>query len=150
LGREQAFVLAAASLRQALQNMPELTEASKHVVVETTKQGLNIDIVDQDGSAMFPPDSKEPYDRSRRLIQAIAGPLKDTPYRIAITGHTAGSETSLQSDGQWNLSTDRANTVRRILAAEGYPSVRIATCSRGFGGWCAEAGLELFKRCADA
>jgi chemotaxis protein MotB len=126
-GRDQAFVLAAASLRQALQNMPELTEASKHVEMETTGDGLNIEIVDQDGSAMFPPGSKEPYDRTRKLIQAIAGPLKDTPYRIAITGHTAGSETSPQLDGQWNLSADRANTVRRILETEGYPSAQIAT-----------------------
>src|SRR5580704_4024124 len=31
---DQAFALAAASLRQALQAMPELTEASKHIMIE--------------------------------------------------------------------------------------------------------------------
>src|SRR3977135_2526845 len=46
---DQAFALAAASLRQALQDMPELTEASKHIMVEETKEGLNIDLVDQEG-----------------------------------------------------------------------------------------------------
>jgi chemotaxis protein MotB len=51
---DQAFALAAASLRQALQDMPELTEASKHIMVEETKEGLNIEIVDQDGRSMFP------------------------------------------------------------------------------------------------
>ncbi|MGB7097327.1 MAG: OmpA family protein, partial [Xanthobacteraceae bacterium] len=127
LASDQAFALAAASLRQALQGMPELTEASKHIMVEETNQGLNIDIVDQDGSSMFPPDSKEPYERTRKLIQAIAGPLKATPYRIAITGHTAGSESSPRPDYvQWNLSVDRANTVRQILEEEGYPSASIA------------------------
>ncbi len=48
LKNDEAFALAAASLRQALQDMPELTEASKHVMVEDTKEGLNIEIVDHD------------------------------------------------------------------------------------------------------
>src|SRR3974390_1702047 len=49
LERDQAFALAAASLRQAMQDLPELTEASKHIMVEETREGLNIEIVDQDG-----------------------------------------------------------------------------------------------------
>ncbi len=123
---DQAFALAAASLRQAMQNMPELTEASKHIMVEETKEGLNIDIVDQDGSSMFPEGSKEPYARTRELIQKIAGPLKETPYRISITGHTSAPHTSPPADYRpWSLSADRANSVRQILEEEGYPSGNI-------------------------
>ena len=51
---DRAFNLAAVSLRQALQNLPELTEASKHIIIEETKEGLNIELVDQDGTSMFP------------------------------------------------------------------------------------------------
>jgi len=61
LKNDQAFALAAASLRQALQDMPELAEASRHIMVEETKEGLNIDLVDQEGRSMFPEGSKEPY-----------------------------------------------------------------------------------------
>jgi chemotaxis protein MotB len=123
---DQAFALSAASLRQALQNMPELTEASKHIIIEEHMEGLNIEIVDQDGSSMFPEGSKEPYERTRKLIQKIAGPLKDTPYRIAITGHTSASQAPPRADyDPWGLSVDRANTVRQILEEEGYPSVNI-------------------------
>src|SRR5471030_2996003 len=39
---DAAFALASASLRQALQDMPELAELSKHVMIEETKQGLNV------------------------------------------------------------------------------------------------------------
>src|ERR1700688_2057393 len=120
---DQAFALAAASLRQALQDMPELTEASKHIMVEETKEGLNIEIVDQDGRSMFPEGLKEPYDRTRVIIQKLAGPLKATPYRISITGHTAASREAPRSGyGPWNLSADRANSVRQILEEQGYPS----------------------------
>ena len=71
---DRAFSLATASLRQALHDMPELNELSKHIMVEETKEGLNIDIVDQDGRSMSHEGSKEPYERTRYLIQKIAGP----------------------------------------------------------------------------
>jgi chemotaxis protein MotB len=123
LKNDQAFALAATSLRQALQDMPELVEASKHIMLEETDEGLNIEIVDQEGRSMFPEGSKEPYERTRNIIEKLAGPLKATPYRISITGHTSASKTSPQPDyGPWNLSVDRANAVRQILEEQGLPS----------------------------
>jgi chemotaxis protein MotB len=92
-------------------------------MVEDTKEGLNIDIVDQEGRSMFAEGSKEPYERTRGIIEKLAGPLKATPYRIAITGHTSASKTPSRAEhGPWNLSTDRANAVRQILEESGMPS----------------------------
>ncbi len=126
LNADRAFALAAASLRQALQDMPELAEASKHIVMEDTKEGLNIEIVDQEGRSMFPKGSKEPYGRTREIIEKLAGPLKTLPYRISITGHTAAPRTPPQPGyGPWELSADRANAVRQILEEQGLPSNNI-------------------------
>jgi chemotaxis protein MotB len=127
---DHEFALASASLRQALQDMPELTEISKHIMFEETKQGLNLEIVDQDGRSMFPDGSKEPYDRTRRLIERLAIPLKQTPLRLTITGHTAAGFVPARSDyGAFELSADRANAVREILAREGLPSAHIYAVS---------------------
>ena len=76
---DPAFAVAVASLRQALQSLPDLTEASKHIMVRETGEGLNIDIVDQDGTSMFQEGSPVPYERIRQLLQMIAGPLKAAP-----------------------------------------------------------------------
>ena len=38
---------------------------------------------------MFADGSKVPHDRTRRLIQKLAVPLKATPLRLSIVGHTA-------------------------------------------------------------
>jgi chemotaxis protein MotB len=123
LKNDQKFALASASLRQALQEMPEITEASKHIMVEETKEGLNIDIVDQDGRSMFPDGAKEPFERTRKLIEKIAPALKAMPYRVSITGHTASSKVPAKPGyGPWELSADRANAVRQIFAAEGLPA----------------------------
>lgn len=124
--KDHAFSLAAASLRQALQDMPEITEASKNIIFEETKQGLNISLVDQDGRAMFPEGMKEPLDRTRRMLQKIAGPLKQSNYRLAITGHTAASRTPPRPGyGPWELSADRANSIRQILEESGLPTTQV-------------------------
>jgi chemotaxis protein MotB len=123
---DREFALASASLRQALQDMPELTEISKHVMFEETSQGLNLEIVDQDGRSMFPDGSKVPYDRTRRLIEKLAVPLKSTPLRISIIGHTAAGFVPSRSEyGPFDLSADRANSVRQILQREGLPAAHI-------------------------
>ena len=128
--RDQEFALASASLRQALQDMPELTEISKHIIFEETKEGLNLEIVDQDGRSMFPDGSKVPYDRTRQLIEKLAGPLKATPLRVAIVGHTAAGFVPSQSDyDAFDLSADRANAVRQILQREGLPTSHVFAVS---------------------
>jgi chemotaxis protein MotB len=123
---DREFALASASLRQALQDMPELTEISKHIIFEETKQGLNLEIVDQDGRSMFADGSKVPYERTRRLIEKLAVPLKQTPLRVQITGHTAAGFVPTRGDyGPFDLSADRANAIRQILEREGLPAAHI-------------------------
>jgi chemotaxis protein MotB len=130
LKTDRAFALASASLRQALQDMPELTEISKQIIFEETDQGLNLEIVDQDGRSMFADGSKVPYDRTRRLIEKLAVPLKSTPLRITIIGHTAAGFVPTRSDyGAFDLSADRANAVRQILEREGLPPAHIFAVS---------------------
>jgi chemotaxis protein MotB len=127
---DREFALASASLRQALQDMPELTEISKHIMFEETSQGFNLEIVDQDGRSMFADGSKVPYERTRRLIQKLAAPLKATPLRVSIIGHTAAGFVPAQSDyGAFDLSADRANAVRQILEREGLPPAHIFAVS---------------------
>ena len=127
---DREFALASASLRQALQDMPELTEMSKHIMFEETSQGLNLEIVDQDGRSMFADGSKVPHDRTRRLIQKLAVPLKATPLRLSIVGHTAAGFLPARSDyGAFDLSSDRANVVRQILEREGLPPSHVFAVS---------------------
>ena len=112
--------------------MPELTEASKHVMIEETKNGLNIEVVDQNGRSMFPEGSKEPYDRTRRLIERLAAPLKSMPFRVSITGHTSASKLPAQPGyGPWELSADRANSARRAMQDSGLRPDQIDTV-RGY------------------
>jgi chemotaxis protein MotB len=117
---DRQFALAAASLRQALQELPDIAEISRHIVVSETKEGLNIELVDQDGRSMFPEGAKEPYDRTRRMVAKLAEAIRKLPYRLTITGHTAATRQAPRPGyGAYELSADRANSIRRILQDEG-------------------------------
>ena len=54
---DHGFALAAASLRQALQDMPEIAELSRTSSSTRPRKGLNVSLVDQDGRSMFPDGS---------------------------------------------------------------------------------------------
>lgn len=123
--RPRQFAVAAASLRQAWREMPELMELSDNIMVEETPEGLHIQLVDQDGRSMFPGAAAEPYERTRKLLASMAPVLKSLPNRIRITGHTDASRAHERAGRTlWDLSADRAKAARRILAANGLPHDR--------------------------
>lgn len=110
------FSLAAASLKQAWQDQPDITAVSQNLLLEDTEEGLNIVISDQEGRAMFPEGSKYPYEITRRAIAAMAPLLNKMPNQIRITGHTsAGATYPNPRYGKWDLSFDRANVARQVL-----------------------------------
>ncbi len=120
--RPRQFATAAASLRQAWQEMPELTEISNNIQMSESPEGLNIQLIDEDGRSMFRTGSAQPYNRTRKLIEAMAPILANLPNRISITGHTDSAYAQNNTGyGQWELSSDRASIVRRILSANGVP-----------------------------
>lgn len=125
--RSAAFALAAASLRQSFQDNPDITALKDNLVVEETKDGLDIMITDQQGRAMFPEGSKYPFEITRKALAAMAPLLDQMPNPIEISGHTAAGATYPDAGyGAWELSFDRANVTRQILEEFGLAPDRIA------------------------
>ncbi len=119
------FAVAAASLRQAWRELPEITELSNNIQVEETPEGLLIQLVDQEGRSMFQQGSITPYERTKKLLAKMAPVLKGLPNRIQITGHTDAARLyNKPGYSLWDLSADRAKAARRILAENGLPHDR--------------------------
>jgi len=126
----QAFEQAAARLRQAMQDMPDLAELSKQVLVDETPEGMRIQLVDQDGRSMFAAGQAEPTDRVQKLLRQVAKIISTLPNRISISGHTDGAAFSGPGGySNWELSSARANASRRILEEAGVAEDRIAQVS---------------------
>ena len=122
---EAAFASAAQSLRQALQDMPELAELSKNIIIDQTPEGLRIQLVDQEGRSMFNQGSVQPNDRAKLLLRAISKIINQLPNRISIYGHTSASPGGAKAEGDWQLSAGRADASRRILQSAGVDPDRV-------------------------
>lgn len=124
--RAAQFAMAAASLKQAWQDLPEITAVAENIVMEESEEGLDIVIADQHGRAMFPEGSKYPYELTRKAIAAMAPALQKLPNQIEISGHiAAGAQFDNPRYGKWELSFDRANVTRQILEEFGVTGSRI-------------------------
>ncbi|WP_246018256.1 OmpA/MotB family protein [Pelagibacterium montanilacus] len=120
------FALAAASLRQAWRENPDITALSAHLILEETDEGLDIVIVDQEGRPMFPEGSRFPYEATRKAIAAMAPLLERMPNPIRISGHTAAGHVQPGAlRDNWQLSFERANTTRTILEEFGLSAARV-------------------------
>jgi chemotaxis protein MotB len=121
----QANQSAAASIRQALQNMPEFAEVSRNILIEATKEGVNVSLMDQDGRSMFPEGSVHPYERTRRVLEALTPTLRRLQNRLSVTGHTAAARSgSVRAVDSWSITAGRAIAVREILSNAGFPNDR--------------------------
>ena len=125
---EEQFAAAENSLRQAIDNVPELRNLVNNLVIDETEEGLRIQIVDEAGESMFASGSSTMYDHTKKLMALIVDVIKQMPQQIAVKGHTDSVPYSNANGySNWELSTDRANSSRRALVEAGLPPERISS-----------------------
>ncbi len=123
---QKEFEAAEMSLRQAMQDMPDLAELSKQILIDITPEGLRLQLIDQEGRPMFAAGSAEPTDRVKRLLVEVAKVVQRLPNRITISGHTdSGQFEGPNGYTNWELSADRANISRKLLMQNGVVPDRI-------------------------
>ena len=90
---------------------------SSQVKVDMTKDGLRIQIVDEQGRPMFASGSAVVQPQMRELLHEIAAMLAEVPNRLTLEGHTDAMPYAAGDRGysNWELSADRANASRREL-----------------------------------
>ena len=122
---DAAFASAAQSLRQALQDMPELAELSKNIIIDDTPEGLRIQLVDQEGRSMFNQGAVQPNERAKLLLRAISKIVNQLPNRISLYGHTSASSNGARPETDWQLSAGRADASRKVLQGAGVDADRV-------------------------
>jgi len=124
---QEAFDEAQQLIEQAMQKSAELKEFSDRIKIEMIKDGMRIQIVDQDGGSMFVGGTAELNVKSEEILREIVRIIQRLPNEIAISGHTDASNMETKGGySNWELSADRANSSRRYLVDAGIPHERIA------------------------
>jgi len=98
----------------------------EHVRVDAVDGGVRIQIIDREGSPMFQLGSAEPTEKCREIIAAVAEVIKEQDARIAVEGHTDAAPFRGDQITNWELSTNRASSARRMLEASGLDPARVA------------------------
>ena len=121
----QQFQQAASDIRQAIQSIPELQEMAKNLVVDTTPDGLRIQIIDQEQTAMFAPGGTTMSPQAQELMRMLAKAIGRLPNKLSVSGHTDSTPFNRGGRDNWDLSSERANASRRALIAAGIDESRI-------------------------
>ncbi len=104
-----------------LNNGPRLKAFRDQIRLDITKDGLRIQIVDDQNRAMFDIGRASVKDYMRDLLRAIGGVLNDVENKVTLSGHTDAYayQNGQRGYSNWELSVDRANASRRELIAGG-------------------------------
>ena len=130
IAKQDAKKLAAlsAKINTLISNSAKLADYRSQIKLETTPDGLQITIVDDQNRPMFDVGSAlvKPY--MRDILREIGSALNGVENKISLDGHTDRSPYGSGERGysNWELSADRANSSRRELAAAGMPDDKLA------------------------
>ncbi|MGD0958591.1 MAG: flagellar motor protein MotB [Methylomonas sp.] len=100
---------------------PNLAEFRDQIKLESTPEGLKIQIVDGKNRPMFKLASSSIEDYAETIIRALAPVINELPNKVSINGHTDALPFPTNKSGysNWELSTDRANVARHELIIGG-------------------------------
>jgi len=124
---EQQFQEAEDTLRRAIAEDPDLQGLVNSLMIDNSQEGLRIQILDQEGVAMFPRGSSIMNEQMRRVLTLVSRVIEKMPQDVSISGHTDATR-YIDDRGytNWELSADRANAARRALIDLGVPDTRVA------------------------
>ena len=114
-------------IQEVLANTPALASLGGQIRLEMTREGLRIQIVDENNRPMFDSGSAVVKPYMRELLRELGAVLAEVPNRLTLEGHTDAQPFSGGERGysNWELSADRANASRRELLSGGLPESRV-------------------------
>lgn len=114
----------AKKMRESIER--HLQAMKNQVFVDSTKEGIRIQIVDNEGSEIFRLGSDDLTQKARQIIALVSNNIGSRPNHIVIEGHTDSAPFKSAQKTNWELSTSRASAARRELENNGIDPDRIA------------------------
>ena len=118
-----------AKIEARIDASPTLSPFKDQFLLDITTEGLRLQIVDQSKRPMFDPGSARLKYYSEDILWELAPLIATMDHRVSITGHTDSSKLGGardEDDGNWSLSSLRADAARRALMEAGVPKSQVA------------------------
>ncbi len=101
----------------------------RHVVTRVTDEGLVIEIFDLEDAPLFVDGTAAPETVARDVAKLLAEILALTSNKIAISGHVKSYPITLIDNPSWDLSADRAQSMRALIESGGLAGDRMQRIS---------------------
>jgi chemotaxis protein MotB len=122
---EEIFKKAETALREAIRGSG-LADLEKNLIIDSTPEGLRIQIVDREGYSLFNAGSAMLAGKSRQLVSLVGMVLARLPNKLSITGHTDNTPFPPASRrNNWQLSTERAASSLETMINAGVDGSRV-------------------------
>jgi chemotaxis protein MotB len=107
-------------LEQAMKQAPELEKLKDQVQMTVTGEGLRIELLESEVGTFFESGNARPTESGSEMLQMLAAQLGKMQNKLLVEGHTDARPYASSKDySNWELSTDRANGVRRLMQQTG-------------------------------
>jgi chemotaxis protein MotB len=121
-GEEKELTKLKEEITQKMKADSDLSKLLDYVEIQVTKEGLRIELVESTIATFFQSGSHTILPQGLKFVDRIAPLLTETRRPIIIEGHTDAEPYPSDFYNNWDLSADRANSMRRALQASGVPS----------------------------
>jgi chemotaxis protein MotB len=119
-------------LQRAIKDGPNFDKMKNHIDMTVTNEGLRIELTESEKGTFFDSGSAKIGSDGAELLKALVEELGKLPNTLAMEGHTDSKPYAAGSNhGNWELSADRANAVRRLMQLNGIREKQV-TQVRGF------------------
>jgi chemotaxis protein MotB len=118
-------------IQDAISGIPAFSRFKDKVQVTVTKEGLRVELVENAAGIFFDVGSAQVKPETVGLLTMIAAEIGKLPNKVIIEGYTDARPYSGTGYSNWELSTERANTARKILEEKGLKKDQIIEV-RGF------------------
>ena len=106
-------------LMQMIAAIPDLNKFKDQIEIKITKDGLRIELIEQAEGLFFDIGSARLKPDAMQLLRLISSRIGTFPNDVVIEGHTDSRPYTRSGYNNWDLSTDRANSARRVLEESG-------------------------------
>jgi chemotaxis protein MotB len=119
-------------LEQAVRKSPNFSKLKDNIEITLTPEGVRVELLESAKGTFFQSGVAAPTDSGKDILMNLAQELGKLPNKVSIEGHTDSKPFSSDTSyGNWELSTDRANTARRLMQANGLGANQV-TQVRGY------------------
>jgi chemotaxis protein MotB len=106
-------------IEEIIRKTPAFDKFKEQIEIKVSEEGLRIELVDNSSGLFFDVGSAQLKKETIQLLAMVAAEVGKLPNPVVVEGYTDARPYVTENYSNWELSVDRANAARKVLAETG-------------------------------